>query len=73
MHVCLQDFADENPYYKPVMNLLMLILIFLGLVVAMTVFYIAWRLSSGRTAPPGNEEPGAGKESKQSPGSSEHP
>jgi heme/copper-type cytochrome/quinol oxidase subunit 2 len=37
------------------MNLLMLILIFLGLLVAGAIFYIAWRLSSERPAVPENK------------------
>ena len=53
------------------MNLLMLILIFLALVVGGTVFYFAWRLSSGRATPLDNREPGEAKESNNSPGSSE--
>ena len=46
------------------MNLLMLILIFLGLLVAGSVFYIAWRLSSGASQSGGDEkeEPGDAKE-----------
>jgi flagellar basal body-associated protein FliL len=49
------------------MNLLMLILIFLGLLAAGTVFYVAWRLSSDlapKSGNPGakNEEPGDAKE-----------
>ncbi len=55
------------------MNLLMLILIFLALVVAGSVFYIAWELSSGNATPRKSEEPGEAKESKDSPGSSESP
>jgi len=42
------------------MNLLMLILIFLGLLAAGIVFYVAWRLSSDLAPKPAN--PGAEKE-----------
>jgi hypothetical protein len=51
------------------MNLLSLILIFLGLIVAISVFYVAWYLSSGRWDPAEKEEPGESKESKDTPGS----
>jgi hypothetical protein len=49
------------------MNLLMLILIFLGVATGAAVFYFAWRLSSGEqpttvAARPENEEPGDAKE-----------
>jgi hypothetical protein len=37
------------------MNLLMLILIFLGLLVGGVIFYIAWRLSSERPTVPAND------------------
>lgn len=55
------------------MNLLMLILIFLALIVAGSVFYVAWELSSGEADPNKKEEPGEAKESKDSPGSSGGP
>jgi len=51
------------------MNLLSLILIFLGLIVALSVFYVAWYLSSGKWDPTDINEPGESKESKDSPGS----
>jgi len=70
--VASRDFASQKPYYHTVMNLLMLILIFLALVVGGTVFYFAWRLSSGGAAPLQSEEPGEAKESNKSPGSSEN-
>lgn len=44
------------------MNLLMLILIFLALVVAGSIFYIAWELSSDKPHPK-RKEPGDAKES----------
>ena len=45
------------------MNLLMLILIFLGLLVCAGVFYAAWRLSSAAAAEgQKKEEPGNAKE-----------
>lgn len=44
------------------MNLLMLILIFLALVVAGSVFYIAWELSSDKQHR-NKKEPGDAKES----------
>jgi hypothetical protein len=50
------------------MNLLSLILIFLGLIVAISVFYVAWQLSSGSWDPAEKKEPGESKESKDSPG-----
>jgi hypothetical protein len=49
------------------MNLLSLILIFLGLIVAISVFYVAWHLSSGSWDPIEKKEPGESKESKDSP------
>jgi hypothetical protein len=49
------------------MNLLSLILIFLGLIVAISIFYVAWHLSSGRWDPTEKKEPGESKESKDSP------
>jgi len=49
------------------MNLLSLILIFLGVIVAISVFYVAWQLSSGRWDPTEEKEPGESKESKDSP------
>jgi flagellar basal body-associated protein FliL len=49
------------------MNLLSLILIFLGLIVAISVFYVAWHLSSGNWDPTEKKEPGESKESKDSP------
>ena len=55
------------------MNLLMLILIFLGVAVAVTILRIAWKLSSDEFHGGKNEEPGEAKESKDSPGSSESP
>jgi hypothetical protein len=54
------------------MNLLSLILIFLGLIVGISVFYIAWQLSSGTwdpTDPVNKKEPGESKEPNDSPGS----
>jgi hypothetical protein len=51
------------------MNLLSLILIFLGLIVALSVFYVAWYLTSGKLDPVDKKEPGESKESKDSPGS----
>jgi hypothetical protein len=55
------------------MNLLSLILIFLGLIVGASVCYVAWELSSGRWGPEDNpeykKEPGESKEPKDSPGS----
>ena len=51
------------------MNLLSLILIFLGLIVAISIFYVAWHLSSGRWDHTEKEEPGESKESKDPPGS----
>ena len=59
------DWAD--------VNLLSLILIFLGLCVGVSICFIAWELSSGFWDPvhrvsPGNE-PGGSKESKDPPGS----
>ena len=51
------------------MNLLSLILIFLALVVAGCVFYVAWQLSAGKWDPADKKEPGESKESKDSPGS----
>jgi len=50
------------------MNLLSLILIFLGLVVGISVFYVAWHLSSGSWGPADRKEPGESKEPKDSPG-----
>lgn len=49
------------------MNLLMLILIFLGVATGAAVFYFAWRLSSGEPRAPSSaeaekEEPDARKE-----------
>ena len=49
------------------MNLLMLILIFLGIATGAAVFYFAWRLSSDEAekalaATRDSEEPGAAKE-----------
>jgi hypothetical protein len=55
------------------MNLLMLILIFLGIVVAVTIFRVAWKLSSDELHGEKSEEPGEAKESKDSPGSSDNP
>jgi len=55
------------------MNLLMLILIFLGIAVAVTILRIAWRLTSDEFYQGKNEEPGETKESKEPPGSSESP
>lgn len=55
------------------MNLLMLILIFLGVAVAVTILRIAWKLSSEEFHQEKKEEPGEAKESKDSPGSSENP
>jgi hypothetical protein len=49
------------------MNLLSLILIFLGLIVAISIFYVAWHLSSGKWDPTEKKEPGESKESKDSP------
>ena len=52
------------------MNLLSLILIFLGLIVGLSVFYVAWRLSSGTWDPTestNRKEPGESKEPKDSP------
>jgi len=57
------------------MNLLSLILIAMGLIVGLCVFYVAWELSSGRYEPGGTlatrtkQEPGESKESEDSPGS----
>ena len=51
------------------MNLLSLILIFLGLVVGASVFYVAWELTSGSWGPDDKKEPGESKEPKDSPGS----
>ena len=54
------------------MNLLSLILIFLGLIVGISILYIAWELSSGFWDPtdPGNrKEPGKSKEPNDLPGS----
>ena len=55
------------------MNLLSLILIFLGLVVAGSIGFIAWELTSDRPFASQKEEPGAGSEPKPSPGSNESP
>lgn len=55
------------------MNLLSLIIIFLALVVAGSIFFIAWELSSGRPIFREKEEPGGRKERKPPPGSSEGP
>lgn len=51
------------------MNLLMLILIFLGLVVAGSIFYIAWEFSSEEAWQQKKKEPDDAKESEPSPGS----
>ncbi len=51
------------------MNLLSLILIFLGLIVAVSICYVAWELSSGFWDPADKKEPGGPKESKGPPGS----
>ena len=59
------------------MNLLSLILIAMGLIVGLSVFYVAWELSSGDREPSrknqpqdmDKKEPGESKESKDSPGS----
>lgn len=51
------------------MNLLSLILIFLGLSVGVSVFYIAWELSSGSWGPADRKEPDESKGSKDSSGS----
>ncbi len=51
------------------MNLLSLILIAMGLLVGVCVFYVAWQLSSGDWDPTVKKEPGESKESKDSPGS----
>jgi hypothetical protein len=56
------------------MNLLMLILIALGIAVGVTIFRIAWRLTSDEFHQVNKrEEPGELKESKDPPGSSENP
>ena len=51
------------------MNLLSLILVFLGLAVGASVFYIAWELSSGKMDDFSKKEPGESKEPEDSPGS----
>ena len=49
------------------MNLLSLIIIFLALVVAGSVFFIAWELSSGKPLVRQKGEPGAEKEPEPPP------
>ena len=56
-------------YTASLVNLLSLILIFLGLCVGVAICFIAWELSSGFWDPTHREEPGASKESKDPPGS----
>jgi hypothetical protein len=51
------------------MNLLSLILIAMGLLVSGCVFYVAWKFSSGDSAPVVKKEPDKSKESKDPPGS----
>ncbi len=55
------------------MNLLSLILIFLALVVAGSIAYIAWELTDEQPGLRKKEEPGVGKEPKPPPGSDESP
>ena len=51
------------------MNLLSLILIFMGLLVGVCVFYAAWQLTAVEWEPADKKEPGESKESKDPPGS----
>jgi len=51
------------------MNLLSLILVAMGLLVAGCVFYVAWQFTAGEWGPSDKKEPGESKESKDSPGS----
>jgi len=54
------------------MNLLSLIIIFLALVIVGAIAFIAWELTSERSMPRSDQdEPGASKESKDTPGSGE--
>jgi hypothetical protein len=51
------------------MNLLSLILIAMGLLVGVCVFYVAWQLTAGEWGTAVKKEPGESKESNNSPGS----
>ena len=55
------------------MNLLSLILIFLALVVAGSISFIAWELTSERPVRKEKKEPGDGKEPEPPPGSDGSP
>ena len=71
MHVPCARCAGRDGSH---MNLLMLILIALGIAVGVTIFRIAWRLTSDEFHQVNKrEEPGELKESKDPPGSSENP